>query len=156
MASAFSFCYCYCPEQRREISANLTLQHHMLEPVQRIPRYELLLKDYIRKLPPEAPDREDAESKSSIRSILWCGQRRKLTEELFCWGRLSFSSDTHVPASWVILRLSYQGWFEIPLLGLCLPSPAQCQATARTLGKCWRSGNEITACIPFRSGLLLL
>ncbi|XP_060133005.1 FYVE, RhoGEF and PH domain-containing protein 2 [Zootoca vivipara] len=47
--------------QRREISANLTLQHHMLEPVQRIPRYELLLKDYIRKLPPEAPDREDAQ-----------------------------------------------------------------------------------------------
>ncbi|XP_062996954.1 FYVE, RhoGEF and PH domain-containing protein 2 [Elgaria multicarinata webbii] len=47
--------------QRREISANLTLQHHMLEPVQRIPRYELLLKDYIRKLPLESPDREDAQ-----------------------------------------------------------------------------------------------
>nr|XP_056700793.1 FYVE, RhoGEF and PH domain-containing protein 2 [Euleptes europaea] len=47
--------------QRREISANLTLQHHMLEPVQRIPRYELLLKDYIRKLPPASPDREDAQ-----------------------------------------------------------------------------------------------
>ncbi|KAJ6659895.1 hypothetical protein lerEdw1_018351 [Lerista edwardsae] len=47
--------------QRREISANLTLQHHMLEPVQRIPRYELLLKDYIRKLPPESLDREDAQ-----------------------------------------------------------------------------------------------
>ncbi|XP_044299786.1 FYVE, RhoGEF and PH domain-containing protein 2 isoform X3 [Varanus komodoensis] len=47
--------------QRREISANLTLQHHMLEPVQRIPRYELLLKDYIRKLPVESPDREDAQ-----------------------------------------------------------------------------------------------
>ncbi|KAL8168417.1 UNVERIFIED_CONTAM: FYVE, RhoGEF and PH domain-containing protein 2 [Gekko kuhli] len=47
--------------QRQEISANLTLQHHMLEPVQRIPRYELLLKDYIRKLPPESLDREDAQ-----------------------------------------------------------------------------------------------
>ncbi|XP_077190450.1 FYVE, RhoGEF and PH domain-containing protein 2 isoform X2 [Paroedura picta] len=47
--------------QRREISANLTLQHHMLEPVQRIPRYELLLKDYIRKLPPASLDKEDAQ-----------------------------------------------------------------------------------------------
>ncbi|XP_060087511.1 FYVE, RhoGEF and PH domain-containing protein 2 isoform X2 [Heteronotia binoei] len=47
--------------QRREISANLNLQHHMLEPIQRIPRYELLLKDYIQKLPPASPDREDAQ-----------------------------------------------------------------------------------------------
>uniref|UniRef100_A0A8B9QYY0 FYVE, RhoGEF and PH domain-containing protein 2 n=2 Tax=Anas platyrhynchos TaxID=8839 RepID=A0A8B9QYY0_ANAPL len=44
-----------------QVCANLTLQHHMLEPVQRIPRYELLLKDYIQKLPPESPDRNDAE-----------------------------------------------------------------------------------------------
>lgn len=41
---------------------NLTLQHHMLEPVQRIPRYELLLKDYLKKLPGDALDRKDAES----------------------------------------------------------------------------------------------
>ncbi|XP_068275259.1 FYVE, RhoGEF and PH domain-containing protein 2 isoform X2 [Nyctibius grandis] len=47
--------------QKRKVCANLTLQHHMLEPVQRIPRYELLLKDYVQKLPPESPDREDAE-----------------------------------------------------------------------------------------------
>ncbi|KAJ7332929.1 hypothetical protein JRQ81_015109 [Phrynocephalus forsythii] len=47
--------------QRREICANLTLQHHMLEPIQRIPRYELLLKDYIQKLPLESPDRQDAQ-----------------------------------------------------------------------------------------------
>ncbi|XP_068512994.1 FYVE, RhoGEF and PH domain-containing protein 2-like isoform X10 [Anas acuta] len=47
--------------QKRKVCANLTLQHHMLEPVQRIPRYELLLKDYIQKLPPESPDRNDAE-----------------------------------------------------------------------------------------------
>ncbi|NWI87205.1 FGD2 protein, partial [Pitta sordida] len=47
--------------QKRKVCANLTLQHHMLEPVQRIPRYELLLKDYVRKLPPESPDRGDAE-----------------------------------------------------------------------------------------------
>ncbi|XP_025019014.1 FYVE, RhoGEF and PH domain-containing protein 2 isoform X1 [Python bivittatus] len=47
--------------QKREVSANLNLQHHMLEPIQRIPRYELLLKDYIQKLPLESPDREDAQ-----------------------------------------------------------------------------------------------
>ncbi|XP_003226529.3 FYVE, RhoGEF and PH domain-containing protein 2 isoform X1 [Anolis carolinensis] len=47
--------------QKEEICANLTLQHHMLEPIQRIPRYELLLKDYIRKLPLESPDQEDAQ-----------------------------------------------------------------------------------------------
>lgn len=41
----------------------MTLQHHMLEPVQRVPRYELLLKDYIKRLPKDAPDRKDAESK---------------------------------------------------------------------------------------------
>nr|XP_009670863.1 PREDICTED: FYVE, RhoGEF and PH domain-containing protein 2 isoform X2 [Struthio camelus australis] len=46
--------------QKRKVCANLTLQHHMLEPVQRIPRYELLLKDYVQKLPPESPDRADA------------------------------------------------------------------------------------------------
>ncbi|XP_074167156.1 FYVE, RhoGEF and PH domain-containing protein 2 isoform X1 [Sminthopsis crassicaudata] len=47
--------------QNSEVSANLTLQHHMLEPVQRIPRYELLLKEYVEKLPPDAPDRADAQ-----------------------------------------------------------------------------------------------
>ncbi|ETE64475.1 FYVE, RhoGEF and PH domain-containing protein 2, partial [Ophiophagus hannah] len=47
--------------QKREASANLTLQHHMLEPIQRIPRYELLLKDYIQKLPLASPDKEDAQ-----------------------------------------------------------------------------------------------
>ncbi|XP_061621670.1 FYVE, RhoGEF and PH domain-containing protein 1 isoform X2 [Phyllopteryx taeniolatus] len=46
--------------QRDERCANLTLQHHMLEPVQRIPRYELLLKDYLHRLPEDAPDCKDA------------------------------------------------------------------------------------------------
>lgn len=40
----------------------------MLEPVQRIPRYELLLKDYLKKLPEESPDRKDAESKHTFYS----------------------------------------------------------------------------------------
>ncbi|XP_044156714.1 FYVE, RhoGEF and PH domain-containing protein 3 [Bufo gargarizans] len=47
--------------QKQDICGNLTLQHHMLEPVQRIPRYELLLKDYLKKLPEDSADRKDAE-----------------------------------------------------------------------------------------------
>lgn len=47
--------------QCSEASSSLTLQHHMLEPVQRIPRYELLLKEYVQKLPAQAPDLEDAQ-----------------------------------------------------------------------------------------------
>ncbi|KAJ8394787.1 hypothetical protein AAFF_G00041420 [Aldrovandia affinis] len=47
--------------QKQDVCGNLTLQHHMLEPVQRIPRYEMLLKDYLKKLPQDALDRKDAE-----------------------------------------------------------------------------------------------
>ncbi|XP_054983495.1 LOW QUALITY PROTEIN: FYVE, RhoGEF and PH domain-containing protein 3 [Sorex araneus] len=47
--------------QKQEVCGSLTLQHHMLEPVQRVPRYELLLKDYLKRLPADAPDRKDAE-----------------------------------------------------------------------------------------------
>ncbi|MEQ2167502.1 hypothetical protein GOODEAATRI_004846, partial [Goodea atripinnis] len=48
----------------QEICCNLTLQHHMLEPVQRVPRYEMLLKDYLKKLPEENPDYELASKKA--------------------------------------------------------------------------------------------
>lgn len=34
----------------------------MLEPVQRVPRYEMLLSDYLRKLPKDNPDYEPAQS----------------------------------------------------------------------------------------------
>lgn len=54
---------CFCLSQKEEACGNLTLQHHMLEPVQRIPRYELLLKDYLLKLPHGSPDSKDAQSK---------------------------------------------------------------------------------------------
>ncbi|XP_061106808.1 FYVE, RhoGEF and PH domain-containing protein 4a isoform X1 [Conger conger] len=47
--------------QSQEACGNLTLQHHMLEPVQRVPRYEMLLKDYLKKLPQDDVDRRDAE-----------------------------------------------------------------------------------------------
>ncbi|XP_073423746.1 FYVE, RhoGEF and PH domain-containing protein 4 isoform X2 [Dendrobates tinctorius] len=52
--------------QREKKSGSLTLQHHMLEPVQRIPRYEMLLKDYLRKLPQDSLDRKDAEKSLEI------------------------------------------------------------------------------------------
>ena len=51
-----------CVLQREERCGSLSLQHHMLEPVQRIPRYELLLKDYLHRLPPHAPDYRDTQS----------------------------------------------------------------------------------------------
>ncbi|XP_061418672.1 FYVE, RhoGEF and PH domain-containing protein 4-like [Lethenteron reissneri] len=47
--------------QRQAECMNLTLQNHMLGPVQRIPRYQLLLQDYLKRLAPGAPDRPDAE-----------------------------------------------------------------------------------------------
>ncbi|KAG7455992.1 hypothetical protein MATL_G00246990 [Megalops atlanticus] len=47
--------------QSQEVCGSLTLQHHMLEPVQRVPRYEMLLKDYLKKLPQDDSDRRDAE-----------------------------------------------------------------------------------------------
>ncbi|XP_061570771.1 FYVE, RhoGEF and PH domain-containing protein 4-like [Cololabis saira] len=44
--------------QSQDVCGHLTLQHHMLEPVQRVPRYELLLRDYLKKLPGDDPDYE--------------------------------------------------------------------------------------------------
>ncbi|XP_038635865.1 FYVE, RhoGEF and PH domain-containing protein 4a isoform X3 [Scyliorhinus canicula] len=52
--------------QKQEICGSLTIQHHMLEPVQRIPRYEMLLKDYLKKLPQDSSDRKDAEKSLDI------------------------------------------------------------------------------------------
>lgn len=49
-----------------EVCGNLTLQHHMLSPVQRIPRYEMLLREYLKKLPEDSPDRHDTESTCEI------------------------------------------------------------------------------------------
>ncbi|KAK2858818.1 hypothetical protein Q5P01_003438 [Channa striata] len=47
--------------QRQEVCCSLTLQHHMLEPVQRVPRYEMLLRDYLKKLPEDNPDHVPAQ-----------------------------------------------------------------------------------------------
>ncbi|TMS03068.1 FYVE, RhoGEF and PH domain-containing protein 4 [Larimichthys crocea] len=46
--------------QSQEMCGSLSLQHHMLEPVQRVPRYEMLLRDYLKKLPMDNPDYEPA------------------------------------------------------------------------------------------------
>ncbi|XP_058628605.1 FYVE, RhoGEF and PH domain-containing protein 4 isoform X2 [Onychostoma macrolepis] len=55
--------------QSQDVCGNLTLQHHMLEPVQRVPRYEMLLKDYLKKLPEDDPDRSQAEKSLNIISM---------------------------------------------------------------------------------------
>ena len=71
-----------------EASGSLTLQHHMLEPVQRIPRYELLLKEYVQKLPAQALDRADAQSEDTPKgSRGWggWGHSRRFTEHLLKW-----------------------------------------------------------------------
>ncbi|XP_068611606.1 FYVE, RhoGEF and PH domain-containing protein 4-like [Brachionichthys hirsutus] len=47
--------------QSQEACGKLTLQHHMLEPVQRVPRYEMLFRDYLKKLPEDNPDYEIAQ-----------------------------------------------------------------------------------------------
>ncbi|KAM4619220.1 FYVE, RhoGEF and PH domain-containing protein 4a isoform 2-T2 [Polymixia lowei] len=52
--------------QSQDVCGSLTLQHHMLEPVQRVPRYEMLLKDYLKKLPEDDSDRRDAEKSLDI------------------------------------------------------------------------------------------
>ncbi|XP_072311098.1 FYVE, RhoGEF and PH domain-containing protein 4-like [Eucyclogobius newberryi] len=55
--------------QSLEECSSLTLQHHMLEPVQRLPRYELLLRDYLKKLPEDHPDYQPAQESLQIVSM---------------------------------------------------------------------------------------
>ncbi|XP_076804222.1 uncharacterized protein LOC143448385 isoform X2 [Clavelina lepadiformis] len=47
--------------QKLPESNSLTLQHHMLGPVQRVPRYRLLLDDYVKRLPETSEDRPQSE-----------------------------------------------------------------------------------------------
>lgn len=55
--------------QKLDECAKLSLPHHMLSPIQRLPRYELLLKDYLRNLTEESADYEDTKSKDLSSSI---------------------------------------------------------------------------------------
>ncbi|XP_011302687.1 FYVE, RhoGEF and PH domain-containing protein 1 [Fopius arisanus] len=45
--------------QKLDECAKLSLSHHMLSPIQRLPRYELLLKDYLKNLSEDSEDYED-------------------------------------------------------------------------------------------------
>uniref|UniRef100_A0A2K5ZBG3 FYVE, RhoGEF and PH domain containing 3 n=1 Tax=Mandrillus leucophaeus TaxID=9568 RepID=A0A2K5ZBG3_MANLE len=84
--------------QKQEVCGNLTLQHHMLEPVQRVPRYELLLKDYLKRLPEDAPDRKDAESKLGPRAP----RREKMHKLLEVYEQLGGEEDIVNPANELI------------------------------------------------------
>ena len=39
------------------------MSNHMLVIIQRVPRYEMLFKDYLKKLPEDSLDREESERK---------------------------------------------------------------------------------------------
>lgn len=43
----------------------------MLTPIQRVPRYEMLLRDYLRRLPENSADRAETESNKSTKSAFW-------------------------------------------------------------------------------------
>ena len=49
---------------------NLPLDHHMVSPVQRIPRYKLLLEAYLQKLPDYSEDKKDAERTYALGTVL--------------------------------------------------------------------------------------
>lgn len=94
--------------QKQEVCGNLTLQHHMLEPVQRVPRYELLLKDYLKQLPLNAPDRKDAErsleliSTAANHSSAAIRKMEKMHKLLEVYERLGGEEDIVNPANELI------------------------------------------------------
>uniref|UniRef100_A0A8C5KR33 FYVE, RhoGEF and PH domain containing 3 n=1 Tax=Jaculus jaculus TaxID=51337 RepID=A0A8C5KR33_JACJA len=94
--------------QKQEVCGNLTLQHHMLEPVQRVPRYELLLKDYLKRLPEDAPDRKDAERSLELISIAAnhsnaaIQKMEKMHKLLEVYGQLGGEEDIVNPANELI------------------------------------------------------
>lgn len=109
--------------QREERCGNLTLQHHMLEPVQRIPRYELLLKDYLHRLPDDAPDYKDAQSKKRQPHTPHC----KLTLTL----TFKQHSFTHTPAH-IQTSSTAETWFlsdpeHLRDFGFCILQTGTCQ-----------------------------
>ncbi|CAK8675506.1 unnamed protein product [Clavelina lepadiformis] len=79
--------------QLAQENPNLRLQEssYMIAPIQRIPRYELLLKDYLKRLPDDAMDRQEAESALALIAdaaahsneiLAFTEGRRKLNEKL--------------------------------------------------------------------------
>ena len=53
----------------------------MIVPIQRVPRYELLLKDYLKRLPEDSPDYDDTKSGCSVTLF---NQRRQKENRSFC------------------------------------------------------------------------
>ncbi|XP_067907838.1 FYVE, RhoGEF and PH domain-containing protein 3-like isoform X2 [Heterodontus francisci] len=94
--------------QKQDVCGNLTLQHHMLEPVQRIPRYEMLLKDYLKKLPEDSLDRKDAEksleliSTAANHSNVAIRKMEKMHKLLEVYERLGGEADIVNPANELI------------------------------------------------------
>ncbi|XP_051874369.1 faciogenital dysplasia isoform X2 [Pristis pectinata] len=94
--------------QKQDVCGNLTLQHHMLEPVQRIPRYELLLKDYLKKLPEDSLDRKDAEksleliSTAANHSNVAIRKMEKMNKLLEVYEKLGGEADIVNPANELI------------------------------------------------------
>ncbi|XP_077308214.1 FYVE, RhoGEF and PH domain-containing protein 3 [Lithobates pipiens] len=94
--------------QKDEVCGNLTLQHHMLEPVQRIPRYELLLKDYLKKLPEDSLDSKDSEksleliSTAANHSNAAIRKMEKMNKLLEVYERLGGEEDIVNPANELI------------------------------------------------------
>ncbi|XP_049578305.1 FYVE, RhoGEF and PH domain-containing protein 6 [Syngnathus scovelli] len=46
--------------------ANLALKHYLLKPIQRIPQYQLLLRDYLKNLPKDSADYKDTQDALAI------------------------------------------------------------------------------------------
>ncbi|XP_077862817.1 FYVE, RhoGEF and PH domain-containing protein 4-like, partial [Saccoglossus kowalevskii] len=67
--------------QKDKTCGNLSLPHHMLEPVQRVPRYQLLLGEYLKSLPEDSDDikaTEDALEKISKATMKSNNEMKKL------------------------------------------------------------------------------
>ncbi|XP_057296896.1 FYVE, RhoGEF and PH domain-containing protein 4-like isoform X2 [Hydractinia symbiolongicarpus] len=98
--------------QKRPECENLSLQHHMLEPVQRVPRYKLLLQDYLKKLPADSPDRKESEaslviiSKAAIHANNSMKENEKFKKLLDIEDRIQdgLHSESLVTASRVFLK----------------------------------------------------
>ncbi|XP_038024386.1 FYVE, RhoGEF and PH domain-containing protein 2 isoform X1 [Anas platyrhynchos] len=134
--------------QKRKVCANLTLQHHMLEPVQRIPRYELLLKDYTQKLPPESPDRNDAEKALELIFMVAKHSNTAIAEMfnnmlLYCVPKV-----IQVGAEFQVrLRIDMDGMKVQELNDMQFPHTFLVSGKQRTLELQARSGEEMNAWI---------
>lgn len=64
--------------QSKPECGHLTLQHHMLAPIQRVPRYQLLLKDYLNHLLPDSVDHQDTRQALELVNMAACHSNEAL------------------------------------------------------------------------------